>query len=95
MWGRAVKPLRSMDSAHLEMRGISAHLAMAAFEWGSPARQSLASTKTGCGVYVMKGDGRGPSARATNWSTAASTVRSAETSSLNANLTRPKEAGIP
>jgi hypothetical protein len=49
----------------------------------------------GDGEYFMKGDGIGPSASVTNWSTAASTVRSADTSSLKASFTLPNAAGMP
>ena len=42
------------------------------------------------GPHLMKGDGIGPSASVTNWSTAASTVRSADTSSLKAKYDSAK-----
>jgi hypothetical protein len=61
-------------------------------EAGLPIRRLR---NAGNGEYCMKGDGKGPSASVMNWSTAASTVRSADTSPLKANFTLPNAAGMP
>ena len=90
--GTAEKWNRSMWFAQREPPGMRDHWARSSGRCGIPVCQSCASAKWARGLNDIHGEGRGPSQRVMNSSTAARTVFRAETSSEKRYSERPQSS---